>query len=410
MVDECGHVCGTSDVVEKTLLEDINKELDVMFVSDEQRNKTREEIKENEMFINREYERINIIKLKQLLSLELKQEIRTELETFKTALLRKFKDELQENQNQKKSQEYQNHDRLVNFMTYEIDFLRKQVLEKDRIIKDLAMKSLMRGEVGESVQLEAQKSIPQGWDLKRNVLNDQSLTDESITQHNKSSKFDLKDQLRFTEEKCKENINTNTQQTIRVNKEQKSVVEETIDFDVKENDKVVSESNVCWNSGTTLITGDSMLVGIDEKGISPNNDVKVRSFPGAKVEDMTDYIKPLLKKRPDRIILHVGTNNTKDESSRSILEKMLLIKDVINTALPACQVIISNIVKRNDDAKAKVTITNLNKHLEELNLDIINNGNIDSDCLGKKGLHLNKKGNGKLAVNFIRGIRLYSKK
>lgn len=36
---------------------------------------------------------------------------------------------------------------------------------------------------------------------------------------------------------------------------------------------------------------------------------KVLIFPGAKVDDMKDLIKPLLKKAPD-VILHIGTNNT----------------------------------------------------------------------------------------------------
>ena len=36
---------------------------------------------------------------------------------------------------------------------------------------------------------------------------------------------------------------------------------------------------------------------------------KVRTFPGAKEDDMYDLIEPLLKKAPD-VILHIGTNNT----------------------------------------------------------------------------------------------------
>ena len=62
---------------------------------------------------------------------------------------------------------------------------------------------------------------------------------------------------------------------------------------------------------TTLIVGDSMLPGIDEKRISKRDrKVNVKNFPGATIDDMYNYIKPLLKKWPDNIILHVGTNNT----------------------------------------------------------------------------------------------------
>ena len=61
-----------------------------------------------------------------------------------------------------------------------------------------------------------------------------------------------------------------------------------------------------WSRNTTLIVGDSMLSGIDEKRISKRDrKVKVKNFPGATIDDMYDYIKPLLKKCPGNIILHV---------------------------------------------------------------------------------------------------------
>ena len=34
----------------------------------------------------------------------------------------------------------------------------------------------------------------------------------------------------------------------------------------------------------------------------------VKLFPGATVEDMEDFIKPITRKSPDKLILHVGTN------------------------------------------------------------------------------------------------------
>ena len=53
-----------------------------------------------------------------------------------------------------------------------------------------------------------------------------------------------------------------------------------------------------------------MITGVDETMIfKKGRVVKVRSFAGATIEDMYDYLKPILKKCPDNIILHVGTNN-----------------------------------------------------------------------------------------------------
>ena len=73
-----------------------------------------------------------------------------------------------------------------------------------------------------------------------------------------------------------------------------------------------------------LIVDDSMLPGIDKRRISKRDrKVKIKNFPGATIDDMYDYVKPLLKKCPDNIILHVGTNNTVNESSKEVLGKLL---------------------------------------------------------------------------------------
>ena len=62
--------------------------------------------------------------------------------------------------------------------------------------------------------------------------------------------------------------------------------------------------------GTTLIMGDSILYQIREDKLCKKDTIKVRCFPGAKFEDFYHYTIPLINKKPDRIVLHVGTNNT----------------------------------------------------------------------------------------------------
>ena len=59
---------------------------------------------------------------------------------------------------------------------------------------------------------------------------------------------------------------------------------------------------------------------------------------------MTTYIKPLLKKCPKSIMLHIG------QSLKAYVEK----------ALPDC---ISNLTLRADIAKASLTINNVDQHL-----------------------------------------------
>ena len=162
-----------------------------------------------------------------------------------------------------------------------------------------------------------------------------------------------------------------------------------------------------WAKGTTLIAGDSMLHEIDENrlsGAKPNS-VKVRVFRGATIDDMEDFLKPYLKRSPTNIILHVGTNNSINDSSSVILNKLLSLKDFIHTELLESNVILSNIIDRSDNGIARLKISNFNKHLNSLKIDTIDNGNISSEHLNGSGLHLNRHGKGKLAMNLIKKLR-----
>ena len=152
-----------------------------------------------------------------------------------------------------------------------------------------------------------------------------------------------------------------------------------------------------------------MLSGIDKRRISKRDrKIKVENFPGATIDDIYDYIKPLLKKCPDNIILHVGTNNTVNKSSKVVLGKLLDLKKFIEKTLRESNVVISNLTTRTDNGKAFLTVIKTNGHLHGLQMDIINNGNITSNELNKGGLHLNPRGLGKLAINFIRRIKTFS--
>ena len=78
-----------------------------------------------------------------------------------------------------------------------------------------------------------------------------------------------------------------------------------------------------------------MLSGIGERRISiRDRNVKAKNFPGAAIDVMYDYIKPLFKKRPDHITLYASTNNTVNKSSKTVLGKLLDLKKFIENTLP----------------------------------------------------------------------------
>ena len=139
-----------------------------------------------------------------------------------------------------------------------------------------------------------------------------------------------------------------------------------------------------------------MLHEIDENRLSgpKPNSIKVRIFRGATIEDMKDFLKLHLKRSPTNVILHVATNNSINDSSSVILNKLLSLKKFIHTELPESNIILSN-------SKVK----NFNKNLNSVKIDTIGNGNISSEHLNGSGLHLNRLGKGKLAMNLIKKLR-----
>ena len=118
------------------------------------------------------------------------------------------------------------------------------------------------------------------------------------------------------------------------------------------------------------------------------------------MKDMYGAITPLLAKKPTRVIMHVGTNDSPYKPSQTIVSELVVLRKFIESNLPGAKVILSSPIMRTDNKLANSTIRAVNNSLKSLP-NVIHNDKLDAHCLGKKGLHLNSKGTGKLAVNFI---------
>lgn len=46
----------------------------------------------------------------------------------------------------------------------------------------------------------------------------------------------------------------------------------------------------------------------------------VRSFPGATTDDTEYFVKPVLRNKPDDVVLHVGTNDLNSQVPRLTAE------------------------------------------------------------------------------------------
>ena len=114
----------------------------------------------------------------------------------------------------------------------------------------------------------------------------------------------------------------------------------------------------------------------------------------------------MLRKKPTTLVFHVGTNNSSNETSFQIYDKLLNLVHFVKENNLNCHVVLSSPIDRLDDGKVALTIKRLNSLLSEFSLDIIDNSNIGHSFLGMQRLHLNEHGVGKLTfVKRIRSIR-----
>ena len=162
---------------------------------------------------------------------------------------------------------------------------------------------------------------------------------------------------------------------------------------------------------TTLIAGDSLLKNLQGWKLSRGHSVKVHTFPGCTTSDMFDYVKPLLRKQPSEIYLHVGTNSISQphQTARSTAEEIVDLASYIEKESPSTELIISGLVTRTDVEGLPAKITEANKILQRFcrqnEWTFLPNDNIKSQHLNRSGLHLSREGTSQLARNLIDCMR-----
>ena len=133
-----------------------------------------------------------------------------------------------------------------------------------------------------------------------------------------------------------------------------------------------------------------------------------RSFSGAKLKCMKDYMKPCIRdKNADYVILHVGTNELNSQLSPERIAKPN-IDFTKNTQSDNRIVITSGIVPHNDNFNIKVMEVSkeLSKMRDKYKLLFLNHSNTSLKThLNKRKFHLNRNGYEKLGKNLINFIR-----
>ena len=144
-----------------------------------------------------------------------------------------------------------------------------------------------------------------------------------------------------------------------------------------------------------------------EGGISGSRKVKIRRYPGCTSNDLVHHAIPSINKNHDVIICHVGTNDLTNE--KDTITNLTSIVNRIKRKCPLTTIAISSVITRKDKKELENRAAILNKELmhfcDDNIIDFIPNENIDETCLGIRKLHLNRKGNSYLAVNFIEYLK-----
>ena len=52
-----------------------------------------------------------------------------------------------------------------------------------------------------------------------------------------------------------------------------------------------------------------MIKYVNRRELSRNDSVKVKSHPGVTADDLIDYVRPTVRKKPNLIIIHSGAND-----------------------------------------------------------------------------------------------------
>ncbi|RUA05886.1 MAG: hypothetical protein DSY43_03480 [Gammaproteobacteria bacterium] len=154
-----------------------------------------------------------------------------------------------------------------------------------------------------------------------------------------------------------------------------------------------------------VIAGDSIVKYVKGWELSNHSQrVTVKSFAGASVEDMSDFVKPLLRKQPDKIVLHIGTNDLRSSEPQTIADSITDLAHEIELQSPDTSIAISGIITRTDisDLTPRVSETNriLRSFCNQNGWEFAPNSNIKASHLNQKGLHLNPSGSAALQRNF----------
>ena len=112
------------------------------------------------------------------------------------------------------------------------------------------------------------------------------------------------------------------------------------------------------------IIGHSILNGIHERGMKKDENIKVKiqKYPRTSSIDILDHIKPSLRKAPEQIIIHAGTNDISNNTN--YLNNAKKIVKLVKENCKDTKLSFSSVICPTDVKYIADTISTTNSHLQ----------------------------------------------
>ncbi|CAB3981891.1 RNA-directed DNA polymerase from transposon BS [Paramuricea clavata] len=123
--------------------------------------------------------------------------------------------------------------------------------------------------------------------------------------------------------------------------------------DLNESCRIIDEMQI-----KNRIGSDGSNEGKDKPPASKRQQARVQNDKKTErlLGDMSDYIKPVLRQKPDTVILHVGTSSTTNKEACEIVNDIDRLCQEVKEIDPNVEIILSELINREDNAKAKTNV------------------------------------------------------
>ena len=140
---------------------------------------------------------------------------------------------------------------------------------------------------------------------------------------------------------------------------------------------------------TIVVAVDSVIkFGKGWELSNAERNVSVKSFSGATVNDMSDFLKHTSRKQPDKLIIHAGTNDLRRSNPTEVADRIIELAEKFKKDCNQTEVAISSLVTRCDgeDVADKANETNIisKSNCVKNNLAFFDNSNISRSHMNNR--------------------------